>query len=722
MANQGKIRFGVEFQSNTSGLKQAESSLNTILGELQKISSLSVADLQVKGLQTTEEQLKDIQKEAKELESIFSKSYNFKLNTVDYDKLKANLEASNKTLASFELKMQQLGPQGAKSIAHINAALNQTQTILREAHPLMDKMKETFANTIRWTIASTAINAFTGSIQKAWSFTKQLDSSLNDIQVVTGKNAEAMDVFATKANNAAKALGTSTKSYAQASLIYYQQGLSDKEVEARTNVTAKVANVTGQSAQSVSEQLTAVWNGYKVQASEAELYIDKLSAVAAKTAADLEELSTGMSKVASAANIMGVDVDQLNAQLATIVSVTREAPESIGTALKTVYARMSDIQAGIDGEVSLDEYTKQMAEMGINVLNAKGQLRDMGEVVEEIGSNWNNLTRAQQVSLAQTVAGTRQYSRMMALFDNWDMYEDAKKTSQESAGTLESQNEIKLDSLEKKLEQLSATTESLYMALFDNDSFKGLIDGLTTVVELTAKFIENLGGARSLLLLIGGIAAKSFSNKIGDFVGTTIKNRANNKLAKEQVRTSVNEVQSIEQAIYNKSEEGQQKWKTAKRDQLAIGKELKSLSRKEISAKQNSADLIEDYAYSEGESFEDGSGALEALKEESKILDDIAKKRDHLTKTENNNQKSIKDQVWEDEAKYRDRRKDTSVKELEEELKLAKERAQVDKDNARARKFLSDEEYRARIKNQEAARRIMQQKQEESKARLVLTA
>jgi hypothetical protein len=47
----------------------------------------------------------------------------------------------------------------------------------------------------------------------------------------------------------------------------------------------------------------------------------------------------------------------------------------------------------------------------------------MGEVVEEIGENWDKLSRNQQVSLAQTVAGTRQYSRMMALFDNWDMYQ-----------------------------------------------------------------------------------------------------------------------------------------------------------------------------------------------------------------------------------------------------------------------------------------------------------
>jgi len=55
-----------------------------------------------------------------------------------------------------------------------------------------------------------------------------------------------------------------------------------------------------------------------------------------------------MSKVASAANELGVGEDQLAAQLSTIVSATRQAPETVGTALKTVYARISDIKAGID--------------------------------------------------------------------------------------------------------------------------------------------------------------------------------------------------------------------------------------------------------------------------------------------------------------------------------------------------------------------------------------
>ena len=93
-----------------------------------------------------------------------------------------------------------------------------------------------------------------------------------------------------------------------------------------------------------------------------------------------------MSKVASAASLMGVDIDQLNAQLATIVSVTRQAPESVGVALKTIYARMGDIEAGIDSETTLGNYTAQMSALGVQVLDAQGQLRDMGKVIEEIGN------------------------------------------------------------------------------------------------------------------------------------------------------------------------------------------------------------------------------------------------------------------------------------------------------------------------------------------------
>jgi len=100
-------------------------------------------------------------------------------------------------------------------------------------------------------------------------------------------------------------------------------------------------------------------------------------------------MATAMSKVASMADSMGVSEEQLAAQMSTVIAVTRQAPESVGTAFKTIYARIADIKAGSeDAEISLGNYSGQLAALGINVLDAAGNLKDMGQIIEEVGGSW----------------------------------------------------------------------------------------------------------------------------------------------------------------------------------------------------------------------------------------------------------------------------------------------------------------------------------------------
>ena len=437
MADGGRIDFTVGFKSDTQGLQQIKAELN----ELRKITPTMLKEINPTwDMSKARSEFMKVERTINEVSKAFDNAFNPQLGITNIQKLNSSLQKIG--IDKIYNQFSSLGSAGTQAFQKIASQALTTNIRLKESSTILDKIGNSLMNTIKWNISSSVVNNFTNSIRQAWGYVKHLDTSLNDIRIVTGKSADEMDRFAEKANKTAKRLGSSTTDYTEASLIYYQQGLSDEEAAARAETTIKAANITRQSGEAVSEQLTAVWNGYKVSAEETELYIDKLAAVAATTASDLEELSTGMSRVASAASIMGVDIDQLNAQLATIVSVTREAPESIGTALKTVYARMSDIQSGLDGEVSLDEYTKQMASMGINVLDANNNLRDMGDIIEEIGGKWQTMTREQQTSLAQSIAGTRQYSRMMALFDNWGIYTKALETSANAAGTFNEQNEI----------------------------------------------------------------------------------------------------------------------------------------------------------------------------------------------------------------------------------------------------------------------------------------
>lgn len=525
MANGGSIKYNIGFNVDKSGLNELKQSFQ----ELKRMTTEDFMKISGKGFKDADAELKKIKGTVKEVEYAFHGAFNKDLGTLNISKFNQTLASSGLNIQKIHTDLSSMGASGQSAFRNLTTQLLTTNVKLKETHSLLDSMATTMANTIKWGAASSVMNSFTGTVQRAYGYVKNLDSSLNDIRIVTGKSADEMDRFAEKANKAAKNLGQTTTNYTDAALIYYQQGLSDAEVQARAEVTLKAANVTGQSGAEVSEQLTAVWNGYKVTAAEAELYIDKLAAVAATTASDLEELSTGMSKVASAANLMGVDIDQLNAQLATIVSVTRQAPESVGTALKTIYARMGDIEAGLDSETTLGDYTEKMAAMGVNVLDMNGQLRDMGAVMEEIGGKWTSMSREQQIYLSQVMAGTRQYNNLLSLFDNWDQYTKSLETSANAAGTLQEQQDTYMESTQAHLAQLKASWEDLYDSLLDADTINGVSDALSGVVSLMANFVDSIGGGSNVLLSLGSIATTVFSKNMAQGIATTIKNFQNAK-------------------------------------------------------------------------------------------------------------------------------------------------------------------------------------------------
>ena len=536
MANRN-INVGIGFSVDKTGL-------NTLQSELQQISN-RVKNMKPEDLN---QGLVQAGQTAQKLDGILEKTFNSNLGTLNVTKFNQELAKSGMTLKSVQTDLTNIGSQGATAYNRLAQAILGTNVQLRQTNKLLDSMATTMMNTVKWGITSSIFNTITNSIQKAYSYTKQLDTSLNDIRIVTSKSADEMDNFAEKANKAAKSLGASTLDYTKASLIYYQQGLSDEEVAARAETTVKVANVTGQTGDAVSEQLTAVWNGYKVSAEETEVYIDKLAAVAATTASDLEELSKGMSKVASAANAMGVDFDDLNAQIATIVSVTRQAPESVGTALKTIYARLGDLKVdGVDEfGVKLGEVSSQLQTMGIQILDANGDMRDMTSVMTEVAEKWDTWTRAQQQAAAVAMAGKRQYNNLVALFENWDMYSNALETSRDSLGTLQHQQDIYMESTAAKLKELKAAWQGLYQGLLKSDDINKLVDFATKAVEGLDKLNRSFGGGMKTIAAFGAIFANVFNKQISQAIlqATNNLNVYKNNLALLETRAK-----TIEQGI-----------------------------------------------------------------------------------------------------------------------------------------------------------------------------
>lgn len=542
----GRLNLEIGYSVDKSGLNQIKTSLSDLMNSSKAISTNISAGM------------KEANAQVKQLTGLLAASTNAQTGALDVAKFSTGLTNAGMSLSNVRNSLSAFGHEGVATFSTLNKQLLSAQTTMTKTEGIAAQLGKTFTNTFLYSFSYRIVGSFIQGISNAVSYVKDLDKALTDIRIVTKESSAEMDRFAEKANVAAKNLGVSTKAYTEAALIFTQQGLKGKERDVKTETTMKVANVTGDDAAEVSQNLTAVWNGYKISSDQAEAAIDKLANVAAHSASNLAELSTGMSKVASAANTMGVSEDQLVSQLSTIESVTRQAPESIGTALKTIYARMGDLKVKGTDEfgTSLGEVSSKLQTMGIDILDQEGNMKEMGTVIEEVAGKWDTWTKAQQQAAAIAMAGKRQYNNLISLFSNWDMYEQNMQYAQNSEGEIEAQQQIYLESIEGLQGKAKAAWEQVYSNLIDADSMKGVYETIAGIGDA----IANLGDSLPLaaFVMIGNILnSKIVSGVTSWTLGLTKAQQQANfiKIQQDAINEALKETRNLEgQRVFTNQE------------------------------------------------------------------------------------------------------------------------------------------------------------------------
>lgn len=505
------VRVNLDFTATTS---QAEAALSRLSTNLRNISSQT--NLDTGGLRL-QEQLNTASVAAIKLRENLQNAINVDTGRLDLSKFNHEMEKSGMSLKQYRDALVSLGPTGQAAFMDLSKAILASETPLKQTNVLVDKLWDSLKRTAGWQLSSTAIHSFIGAIQTAYNYAQDLNKSLNNIRIVTGYGSDRMAEFAKNANKAAKQLSATTLDYTNASLIYYQQGLDDKAVQERSDVTVKMANVTGTAAQTVSDQLTAIWENFMKDGKHTtEWYADVMTALGAATASSTDEIAEGLEKFVAVADTVGLSYEYATAALTTITAKTRQSADIVGTALKTLFARIEGLNLGetLDDGTTLNKYSSALEAVGVNIKNEAGQLKDMDEILDEIGAKWGTISKDQQIALAQTVAGVRQYNQFIALMDNWDFMQENLQTVAKASGTLEEQNEIYAESWEAARKRVQAAAEGIYQDLLKDDFFIWLTDAFGSVLEFIDKIIDSLGGLSGVLPGIALLVNKIFGDKI----------------------------------------------------------------------------------------------------------------------------------------------------------------------------------------------------------------
>lgn len=390
----------------------------------------------------------------------------------------------------------------------LNTMLQSFATADRNLLSMSAKIKEmgrVLTQSFKFSAAQSAIQFVTSEAQEAIQWVQKLDSQLNTIQIVSGKTAAEMEKVYDVVIQKSKELRVTAQDYAEASQIFYQQGLGDEEVARRSEITIQAAKAAGQSTADMADQLTAVWNTYQMQGDELQRAASVGAKMGAETAIEFKDIAEAMQISASAASQMGVSYDSLAAIIATVGETTKQSASVIGNAYKTIFSRFYNLKAaGEEGAVELGQISNNLKKLGVDIMDSSGELIKLDTVIQNVGNSWDTYTQKQKIAIAEQVGGTRQYGQFLALMENFDKYQKnlASANAETGAETLLEQYKTSLESIDSAMENASEAWSRAFANVFTSDAQVEFYHGLEKIGNVFENILDTAGGLSGIVTLL----------------------------------------------------------------------------------------------------------------------------------------------------------------------------------------------------------------------------
>ncbi|NSL04434.1 phage tail tape measure protein [Blautia glucerasea] len=470
---------------------------------------------------------------------------------IDSEQMAADIQAAVDKITDVEINLK-VNTDDVKSTIQDSVKVGATQTVdtsgMSELQNILNGLNsagvqgqsvfQSFGNTLKEVGATfTVFNFLTDAIYKvgdaareAVSTVKELDDATVALELATGANYNTVHGMMNDYNALAKELGSLTTQVSEGADAWLRQGKSIDEVNNLVKSSVIFSEVGDMSAEDATKYLTASLNGYKLQADAAQSVVDKISSVDLVSATNSSGLAEAMSRVAVTADQAGISMDRLLGYVATIGEVTQQSMSTVGTAMKSILTRMTNIKAGKlelvdeDGTTEkLSDVETTLANVGINLRKTMTEYNNASDVLDALAAKWDTLNQAQQNAISVAFGGSRMQNQFRVLMENYDRVQKYTDVAANSEGSGEQKFDLYLEGLEAKTNSLKASLESLSSSVISRDLYAGFLDGSKAVVDFTEKTgllkgaLAGLGTAGatyalSQLVSMATSATKEFSN------------------------------------------------------------------------------------------------------------------------------------------------------------------------------------------------------------------
>lgn len=434
----------------------------------------------------------------------------------------AKLTAAKAKTISATARKTEADNKATAAAAKVNA---QTKEVTKSTGLLGDSLANIAVKMAVWQVMGTLVATPLRAINDALDTMKKVDSQLTVIKKVTGAPTEQLKQIENQAYKTASAYGAAADAYLQATAEFARAGYQDQS-EALAELAVKTQLVGDVDEETADQFLLSVDAAYKYNGAISELtkVLDGANEIDNNYATSIQKIAEGLGKVAPIASQANVGIDELSAAIGTITAVTQRSGTEAATALRALFLNIigdtkTEIEDGATwtaGEIEgLRDVLRQYSSDAVEAAEATGSVIDPMEAIGGLAQSMKDglLTESQLMSMVSDIGGKLRTSQLLAIVENWDMYESMLNSFNNSVGSADKEVENALGSWDSKLNILKNTFTEFIQETINTDWIKKLIDGLTDLIST----FDNLGNV--IPTVLGAIAIATWTKNAEKVAG-----------------------------------------------------------------------------------------------------------------------------------------------------------------------------------------------------------
>ena len=371
-----------------------------------------------------------------------------------------------------------------------------TKEITEENGLLGDSFTNVYLKMLQWQVMGTIVSKTIGAFRDAISTMKAVDDEMVTVRKVTGFTAEQMEKLRDRAYETASAYGEAADEYLNSVAAFARAGYGE-QADALAELATKTKLVGDTNAETAQQFLLSVDAAYQYKGNIEALtkVLDGANEIDNKYATSIEKLAEGLGTVAPVAAQAHVGIDELTAAIGTITAVTQRSGSEAARAFRALVLNIvgdtkTEIDEGVTwttGEIAgLKDVIREYAPAAYEAAKATGEVIDPMEAIGGLAQSMKDglLTEQKLMEMVSDIGGKLRTSQLLALIQNWDMYQSMLKDYANAVGSADEEISNAMDSWTRKTNILKNEWTEFIQSMVSTDTVKGGLDVLIGTVEV----------------------------------------------------------------------------------------------------------------------------------------------------------------------------------------------------------------------------------------------